>query len=103
MYVHVSSMQPLEHYRGFSSFKFVPETKDTIIVATKSEENRGKIETCILTRQHMCACMCVLVYWSGKLITGKRFLDVDVQFDCYHHPMISTILLILQLNYECFT
>jgi soluble calcium-activated nucleotidase 1 len=41
-------MQPLEKYRGFSSFKFIPGTKDSLIVATKSEENKGKIETCIL-------------------------------------------------------
>ncbi len=33
---------------GFSSFKFVPGTKDSVIVALKSEELRGKIATYIM-------------------------------------------------------
>lgn len=45
--VHTTHIGPLNMYRGFSSFKFVPGTKDSIIVALKSEENRGKIATCI--------------------------------------------------------
>ena len=46
-------IQPLEQYRGFSSFKFLPGTRDSVIIATKSEENKGRIVTCILI------CMCV--------------------------------------------
>lgn len=33
---------------GFSSFKFVPGTDDTVIVALKSEENKGKTATYIM-------------------------------------------------------
>ena len=33
---------------GFSSFKFLPGTNDVIIVALKSEEDRGKISTYII-------------------------------------------------------
>lgn len=33
---------------GFSSFKFVPGTEDTVIVALKSEEDNGKIASYIL-------------------------------------------------------
>ncbi|KAL5017820.1 hypothetical protein ScPMuIL_003542 [Solemya velum] len=33
---------------GFSSFKFIPGTNDEIIVAIKSEENRGKIASYIM-------------------------------------------------------
>lgn len=40
-------LQPFNQYRGYSSFKFVPGTKDSTIVALKSEENKGKIATCI--------------------------------------------------------
>ena len=39
--------QPLEAYRGYSSFKFIPGTRDSMIVATKSEENKGRIASCI--------------------------------------------------------
>ena len=46
--VHTTHIGPLNKYRGFSSFKFVPGTKDSVIVALKSEENRGKIATYIM-------------------------------------------------------
>ena len=46
--VHVTRIGPFNMYRGFSSFKFVPGTKDSVILALKSEENRGQIATCIL-------------------------------------------------------
>lgn len=34
--------------RGFSSFKFIPDTDDQIIVSLKSEEDNGKIATYIM-------------------------------------------------------
>lgn len=39
---------PLNLTRGFSSFKFVPDTDDQIILALKSEEDAGKIATYII-------------------------------------------------------
>ncbi|KAJ8001569.1 hypothetical protein DPEC_G00170840 [Dallia pectoralis] len=39
---------PLHPTHGFSSFKFVPDTDDQIVLALKSEEDAGKIATYIL-------------------------------------------------------
>ena len=44
---------------GFSSFKFIPQTSDQLIVALKSEEDAGRIAT----------------YFSVFDITGKVLLD----------------------------
>lgn len=44
----VSRVGPLKPTHGFSSFKFVPNTDDQIILALKSEEDAGKIATYIL-------------------------------------------------------
>ena len=41
--IHMSHMGPLHQTHGFSSFKFIPETNDNIIIALKSEEDQGKI------------------------------------------------------------
>ena len=41
--IHMSHMGPLHPTHGFSSFKFIPETNDNIIIALKSEEDQGKI------------------------------------------------------------
>ncbi|CAI7997188.1 Soluble calcium-activated nucleotidase 1 [Geodia barretti] len=38
---------PLNNVHGFSSFKFLPGSRDSVIVALKSEENRGTIATYI--------------------------------------------------------
>jgi soluble calcium-activated nucleotidase 1 len=38
---------PFNPVRGFSSFKFVPGTSDTVIVALKSEEDKGNIASYI--------------------------------------------------------
>ncbi|TRY83197.1 hypothetical protein DNTS_033943 [Danionella cerebrum] len=46
--IQVSSVGPLEPTHGFSSFKFIPNTDDQIIVALKSEEDAGKIGTYIV-------------------------------------------------------
>jgi len=43
--ISVSTVGPLLPTHGFSSFKFVPDTKDTVIVALKSEEFEGKVAT----------------------------------------------------------
>ncbi|KAM4598155.1 soluble calcium-activated nucleotidase 1 isoform 2-T2 [Polymixia lowei] len=44
----VSHVGPHNPTHGFSSFKFVPNTDDQIILALKSEEDAGKIATYIL-------------------------------------------------------
>ncbi|XP_029015005.1 soluble calcium-activated nucleotidase 1 isoform X2 [Betta splendens] len=43
----VSQVGPLKPTHGFSSFKFVPNTDDQIILALKSEEDAGKVATYI--------------------------------------------------------
>ncbi|KAM9394316.1 soluble calcium-activated nucleotidase 1 [Pholidichthys leucotaenia] len=45
--IKVSQVGPLIPTHGFSSFKFVPNTDDQIILALKSEEDAGKIATYI--------------------------------------------------------
>ena len=46
--IQVKRVGPLRLTHGFSSFKFVPGTDDTIIVALKSEEDGGKVASYIL-------------------------------------------------------
>ncbi|TKS69100.1 Soluble calcium-activated nucleotidase 1 [Collichthys lucidus] len=44
-YISVQHVGPLNPTHGFSSFKFVPDTDDQIILALKSEEDAGRIAT----------------------------------------------------------
>uniref|UniRef100_H3D960 Soluble calcium-activated nucleotidase 1 n=1 Tax=Tetraodon nigroviridis TaxID=99883 RepID=H3D960_TETNG len=46
--ISVQRVGPLDPTHGFSSFKFVPDTDDQVIVALKSEEDAGKIATYII-------------------------------------------------------
>ncbi|XP_010872604.1 soluble calcium-activated nucleotidase 1 isoform X2 [Esox lucius] len=46
--ITVSRVGPYNPTHGFSSFKFVPNTDDQIIVALKSEEDSGKIASYIM-------------------------------------------------------
>uniref|UniRef100_A0A3Q2XEX8 Soluble calcium-activated nucleotidase 1 n=1 Tax=Hippocampus comes TaxID=109280 RepID=A0A3Q2XEX8_HIPCM len=46
--ITASRVGPLDLTRGFSSFKFVPNTDDRIVLALKSEEDAGKIASYIL-------------------------------------------------------
>ncbi|KAJ7989830.1 hypothetical protein DPEC_G00308560 [Dallia pectoralis] len=46
--ITVSHVGPFNPTHGFSSFKFVPNTDDQIIVALKSEEDAGKIASYIM-------------------------------------------------------
>ncbi|XP_038570081.1 soluble calcium-activated nucleotidase 1b isoform X2 [Micropterus salmoides] len=46
--VTVRHVGPLNPTHGFSSFKFVPDTDDQIILALKSEEDAGRIATYII-------------------------------------------------------
>ena len=46
--ITMSRIGPFNPTHGFSSFKFIPETNDQVIVALKSEEDKGKIATYIL-------------------------------------------------------
>lgn len=39
---------PLNPTHGFSSFRFIPQTKDTIVVALKTEEDQGRIASYIM-------------------------------------------------------
>ncbi|XP_029949314.1 soluble calcium-activated nucleotidase 1b [Salarias fasciatus] len=47
-YITVRHVGPFNPTHGFSSFKFVPDTDDQIIVALKSEEDAGRIATYII-------------------------------------------------------
>ncbi|XP_068585233.1 soluble calcium-activated nucleotidase 1b isoform X2 [Cebidichthys violaceus] len=47
-YVTVRHVGPLDPTHGFSSFKFVPDTDDQIVLALKSEEDAGRIATYII-------------------------------------------------------
>ncbi|KAM7393829.1 hypothetical protein PAMP_020669 [Pampus punctatissimus] len=47
-YMTVRHVGPLNPTHGFSSFKFVPDTDDQIILALKSEEDVGRIATYII-------------------------------------------------------
>ncbi|XP_044047347.1 soluble calcium-activated nucleotidase 1b isoform X1 [Siniperca chuatsi] len=47
-YITVRHVGPLNPTHGFSSFKFVPDTDDQIILALKSEEDAGRIATYII-------------------------------------------------------
>lgn len=47
-FISVQRVGPLDPTHGFSSFKFVPDTDDQVIVALKSEEDAGKIATYIM-------------------------------------------------------
>ncbi|CAL1533529.1 unnamed protein product [Lymnaea stagnalis] len=46
--IEVRKIGPVNPTHGFSSFKFIPGTEDSIIVALKSEEDRGKIASYLL-------------------------------------------------------
>ncbi|XP_022085021.1 soluble calcium-activated nucleotidase 1-like [Acanthaster planci] len=43
--IRINKIGVLNKIRGFSSFKFVPGTRDTVVVALKTEEDQGKIAT----------------------------------------------------------
>ncbi|XP_070712534.1 soluble calcium-activated nucleotidase 1b isoform X1 [Pempheris klunzingeri] len=47
-HITVRHVGPLNPTHGFSSFKFVPDTDDQIILALKSEEDAGRIATYII-------------------------------------------------------
>lgn len=46
--ISATRIGPLHFTRGFSSFKFVPQTNDDVIVALKSEEVGGKIASYLI-------------------------------------------------------
>ena len=46
--ISVKTIGAVNPTHGFSSFKFVPDTHDSVIVALKSEEDNGKIASYIL-------------------------------------------------------
>uniref|UniRef100_A0A672M2G0 Soluble calcium-activated nucleotidase 1 n=1 Tax=Sinocyclocheilus grahami TaxID=75366 RepID=A0A672M2G0_SINGR len=54
--IKVRNVGPLNPTHGFSSFKFVPDTDDQIIVALKSEEDAGKKLPLTLWRSPWCEC-----------------------------------------------
>ncbi|XP_071796837.1 soluble calcium-activated nucleotidase 1-like [Asterias amurensis] len=67
--VHVNKIGVLNNIRGYSSFKFIPGTKDTVIVALKTEEDRGSIATYITAFD---------IY--GKiLVADRKFADLKYE------------------------
>lgn len=46
--IEMSRVGEFSQTHGFSSFKFIPGTKDRVIVALKSEEDKGKIASYIM-------------------------------------------------------
>lgn len=46
--IKVTRVGNLVPVRGFSSFKFLPGSKDSIIIALKTEENQGRTATYIM-------------------------------------------------------
>ncbi|XP_016398913.1 soluble calcium-activated nucleotidase 1-like [Sinocyclocheilus rhinocerous] len=58
--IKVRNVGPLNPMHGFSSFKFVPDTDDQIIVALKSEEDAGKKLSLTLWRSPWTAESCFL-------------------------------------------
>ncbi|XP_029022767.1 soluble calcium-activated nucleotidase 1b [Betta splendens] len=47
-HVKVRRVGPLEPTHGFSSFKFVPDTDDQVVLALKTEEDAGRVATYII-------------------------------------------------------
>lgn len=46
--VQIKTLGPLKPEHGFSSFKFMPDTRDELVVALKSKEVDGKLESFIM-------------------------------------------------------
>ena len=46
--VRMENLGPKHFTRGFSSFKFIPNSGDGLVVALKSEEDRGQIASYIV-------------------------------------------------------
>jgi len=46
--VQVGTLGPLKPEHGFSSFKFIPDTKDELVVALKSKEVDGQLESYVM-------------------------------------------------------
>lgn len=46
--IEVRNIGAVNPTHGFSSFKFIPGTRDSVIIALKSEEDGGKIASYIL-------------------------------------------------------
>ena len=46
--IQLTRIGPLNPTHGFSSFKFIPGTRDQVIVALKSEEDQGKVNSYVL-------------------------------------------------------
>ena len=61
-YIYVGHIEPTH---GFSSFKFVPDTEDNVIVALKSKEVEGDIGTYVM----------VFETDTGKVLMEERFIE----------------------------
>ena len=64
--------QEINYTHGFSSFKFIPKTQDRLILAIKSEENKGHIASCILYPEPhsstMYVCMMLISEWEELVV-----------------------------------
>lgn len=61
--IEVTHIGELSKTRGFSSFKFIPETNDQVIVALKSEEVAGKIASYL-----------TVFKIDGKILLRERYI-----------------------------
>ena len=61
-YIYVGQREPTH---GFSSFKFVPDTEDNVIIALKSKEVEGDIGTYVM----------VFETDTGKVLMEERFIE----------------------------
>jgi len=69
--VQVRRIGQLSETRGFSAFQFVPGTSDRLIVALKSEEHAGLINSYVL----------VFDWTTGELIMPETQLDGSYKFE----------------------
>uniref|UniRef100_A0A8W8KH84 Soluble calcium-activated nucleotidase 1 n=1 Tax=Magallana gigas TaxID=29159 RepID=A0A8W8KH84_MAGGI len=67
--IKVKHIGELSKTRGFSSFKFIPETNDQVIVALKSEEVSGKIASYL-----------TIFKIDGKIILKEKYVG-DVKYE----------------------
>lgn len=67
--ITVKHIGELSKTRGFSSFKFIPETNDQVIVALKSEEVSGKIASYL-----------TIFKIDGKILLKEKYVG-DVKYE----------------------
>ena len=69
---HVGNLDQSTH--GFSTFKFIPDTQESVIVALKSEEFQGKIASYIMVFKHDGTILMPEEYIGDHKFEGFEFL-----------------------------